>query len=60
MVLDQQIDVEIKEHIVELQTAIHKVDLFNLVNLVQPGYFKNKTSDLENYFGIYKIKSWLR
>ncbi len=54
MVLDKQIDVEIMEDIFELQTAIHKVDLFNLVNLVQPGYFKNKTSDLGNYYGIYK------
>lgn len=54
MVLDQQIGLEIKEHIVALQTAIHKADLCNLVNLVQPGYFKSKTSDLGNYFGIYK------
>jgi len=54
MLLDQQIDVEIMEDIVELQTEIHKVDLFNLVNLVQPGYFKNKTADLGNYYGIYK------
>lgn len=54
MVLNKQIDVGIMEHIVELQTEIHKVDLFNLVNLIQPGYFKNKTSDLGNYYGIYK------
>lgn len=54
MVLDKQIDVEIMEDIVALQTETHKVDLFNLVNLVQPGYFKNKTSDLGNYYGIYK------
>lgn len=54
MVLDKQIDVEINEQIVELQTEIHKADLFNLVNLVQPGYFKNKTSHLGNYYGIYK------
>lgn len=54
MLLDEQIEVEIHEHIVQLQTAIHKVDLLNLVNLVQPGYFKNKTSDLGNYYGIYK------
>lgn len=54
MVLNKQIDVEIMEDIVALQTEIHKADLFNLVNLVQPGYFKNKTSDLGNYYGIYK------
>ncbi|MCP1994360.1 GNAT family N-acetyltransferase [Flavobacterium sp. HSC-61S13] len=54
MILDKQINLEINEHIVELQTEIHKVELFNLVNLVQPGYFKNKTSDLGNYYGVYK------
>ena len=42
MMVDKQINVEIKEDIIELQSSIHKVDLFNLVNLVQPGYFKNK------------------
>ncbi|MFA4869946.1 MAG: hypothetical protein WC623_17240 [Pedobacter sp.] len=41
---------------VELKTEIHKVDLFNLVNLFQPGYFKDKTSDLGNYYGIYQVK----
>ena len=56
MMVDKQINVEIKEDIIELQSSIHKVDLFNLVNLVQPGYFKNKTSDLGNYYGIYKEK----
>jgi predicted GNAT family acetyltransferase len=28
--------------------------ILNLVNLVQPGYFKNKTSLLGDYFGIFK------
>lgn len=32
----------------------HSEDLFNLVNTVQPGYFKNKTSQLGSYYGIYK------
>lgn len=54
MVLDKRIDIEVCEPIIELQTANHKTDLFNLVNLVQPGYFKSKTSDLGNYYGIYK------
>src|SRR5665213_2013748 len=54
MVLDKRIDIEINEHIIELQTENHKADLFTLVNLVQPGYFKNKTSDLGSYYGIYK------
>ena len=29
-------------------------ELFQLVNLVQPGYFKKKTASLGNYFGIFK------
>jgi ribosomal protein S18 acetylase RimI-like enzyme len=45
---------EITEHVVELQTINHKNDLFNLVNLVQPGYFKSKTSFMGSYFGIFK------
>jgi len=54
MVLDKQIDIEIDKHIIELQTEHQKADLFALVNLVQPGYFKNKTADLGGYYGIYK------
>ncbi|WP_413512309.1 GNAT family N-acetyltransferase [Myroides odoratus] len=54
MVLDKRIDIEIKEPIIELQTEQHKDDLFRLVNLIQPGYFKNKTVDLGSYYGIYK------
>jgi GNAT superfamily N-acetyltransferase len=54
MVLDKRIDIEIDEHIIELQTEYQKADLFALVNLVQPGYFKNKTPDLGGYYGIYK------
>lgn len=54
MVLAKNIDLEITETISELQTAKQKSDLFELVNLVQPGYFKNKTADLGNYYGIYK------
>ncbi|MDH6252416.1 ribosomal protein S18 acetylase RimI-like enzyme [Chryseobacterium sp. H1D6B] len=54
MVLDKRIDIDIQESIIELQTEIHRDDLFKLVNLVQPGYFKNKTADLGSYYGIYK------
>ncbi len=53
MVLDKEISIAISENIVELNTNQHD-DLLNLVNLVQPGYFKNKTSELGNYYGIYK------
>lgn len=54
MVLENQIDIDIHENITELHTETQKDDLFKLVNLVQPGYFKNKTADLGNYYGIYK------
>ncbi len=54
MVLAKSIDIEITETITELKTTKQKIDLFELVNLIQPGYFKNKTADLGNYYGIYK------
>lgn len=53
MVLDAPIDIEITEKIIEIQ-ASDQNNLFNLVNRVQPGYFKNKTSRLGTYYGIYK------
>ena len=42
------------ENIIELHTEAQRDQLFKLVNLVQPGYFKEKTADLGNYYGIYK------
>ena len=54
MLLNNAVDVEIKEQIVKLESYNNKEDLLSLVNLVQPGYFKSKTSQLGNYFGIYK------
>ncbi len=56
MLLEKPIDIEITEQIVELKTESQKAELSKLVNLVQPGYFKKKTSDLGKYFGIYKNK----
>jgi GNAT superfamily N-acetyltransferase len=53
MILDHTIDIDNDEDILELST-IHTADLLNLVNLVQPGYFKNKTPELGNYYGVYK------
>ena len=53
MVLDIAIDIEINEEIIELSEN-HKNDLLALVNLVQPGYFKKKTSQLGSYYGIFK------
>ena len=54
MVLQRPIKLEASEPIVELVSKKHKADLSVLVNLVQPGYFKDKTPELGNYFGIYK------
>lgn len=54
MVFYQRITVELEETITPLLTAKHQKDLLALVNLVQPGYFKDKTSELGNYYGIYK------
>jgi len=54
MLLGQPIEFEISEHITELQTTKQIADLSGLVNLVQPGYFKDKTADLGSYYGIYK------
>ena len=54
MVLNKPIDQEIHEEIVALKTDTQKKELFDLVNLVQPGYFNKNTGDLGCYFGIYK------
>lgn len=54
MILEKPIDIEIGEEIVELDAQQQKEALFDLVNLVQAGYFKSNTSDLGKYFGIYK------
>ncbi|KIC02316.1 acetyltransferase [Flavobacterium sp. JRM] len=54
MIIHDRIDVEIKENIVALTTSQHIDALFELVSLVQPGYFKRKTALLGNYFGIFK------
>nr|WP_199157497.1 GNAT family N-acetyltransferase [Pedobacter sp. ASV2] len=53
MVLLDKIQIEISEEIIQLK-ADKKADLIELVNLVQPGYFKDKTPLLGSYYGIYK------
>ncbi|MFB9064988.1 GNAT family N-acetyltransferase [Flavobacterium branchiarum] len=54
MVLNNRLDIEITETFVPLTTSEHIDALFELVSLVQPGYFKRKTALLGNYFGIFK------
>jgi GNAT superfamily N-acetyltransferase len=53
MIINKKIDTEIQDEIVVLNNA-HAAALFELVTLVQPGYFKKKTAMLGRYFGIFK------
>lgn len=53
MILYEKIRMDIRENIVKLGDE-HTDDLFHLVNLVQPGYFKRKTFLLGSYYGIFK------
>ena len=53
MVIEKKIDLQITENIT-LLTNEHSAELFKLINLVQPGYFKIETPLLGNYFGIFK------
>lgn len=52
MIIHNKIDQAINENITKL-TIEHYDALFQLVNLVQPGYFKKKTALLGNYYGIF-------
>lgn len=53
MIVDQPIEARISTEIKTLQSEGDKEQLFELVNLVQPGYFRRKTSDLGTYYGIF-------
>lgn len=53
MVILNRIELEVKEDVKALTTDDTEV-LYQLVNLVQPGYFKRKTALLGSYFGIFK------
>ncbi|HTF27977.1 MAG TPA: hypothetical protein VK625_03985, partial [Flavitalea sp.] len=52
MICTNTVDHRIGEEITALQDA-HAARLQNLVNLVQPGYFKDKTRLLGDYYGIF-------
>lgn len=54
MVLFNLTQTVINEDIINLLSAKQRNDLANLVNLVQPGYFKSDTPLMGNYYGIYK------
>ena len=53
MVIETQINNDVNEEIT-LLSAKDAEAIFDLVTLVQPGYFKRKTVLLGNYYGIYK------
>jgi len=53
MILEKRVDTHIKEQVIKLDDDAADA-LSNLVNMVQPGYFKKKTNLLGNYFGILK------
>jgi ribosomal protein S18 acetylase RimI-like enzyme len=53
MIINKKVDTEIKDEVVVLNNA-HAAALFELVTLVQPGYFKKKTAMLGRYLGIFK------
>ncbi|GAA3626397.1 GNAT family N-acetyltransferase [Flavivirga jejuensis] len=55
MIIYNKINTPITETIVEL-TASHYNDLIELVKLVYPEFFKSKTNELGQYYGIYKDK----
>jgi GNAT superfamily N-acetyltransferase len=51
MIIEDKVNIEVTEDII---ATTNENDLFQLINLVQPGYFKEKTNLLGDYFGIYK------
>jgi len=53
MIVSDKIQMEYKDTVVPLTQKDTKA-LFDLVNLVQPGYFKEKTALLGNYYGIFE------
>ncbi len=52
MIASETIKIEFKDDIIPLTTN-HQKELIELINLVQPGYFKAKTFKLGDYYGIF-------
>jgi ribosomal protein S18 acetylase RimI-like enzyme len=53
MICSDQIKVDQTEDIIHLNKTYEK-ELYELVNLVQPGYFEKNTSMMGDYYGIFK------
>lgn len=52
MIIKDKIEMLFEDEIIKLKEE-HKEELFDLVNLVQPGYFKANTFLLGSYYGIF-------
>ena len=57
MIIKHSPTIKVTERVVELSHADQKQELIDLVNLVQPGFIKEKTPSLGTYFGVYKNNS---
>jgi len=53
MVLDNLVDIDVSEEIIPL-TEEHIDEIYNLVWLVMPGYYRKRTFDMGDYYGIFK------
>ncbi len=53
MLIEQPVGIPITVKIVELISK-HTEELYNLVNLLQPGYFMMKTALMGNYYGVFE------
>lgn len=53
MVLDKLVDIDFTENIIPLSEK-HINEIYNLVWLVMPGYYKKRTFEMGKYFGIFK------
>ena len=53
MIVRDRIAVAFTDEIVKLEES-HREALLGLVKIVYPEYFKSKTADLGNYYGIFK------
>jgi GNAT superfamily N-acetyltransferase len=53
MIIHDKIELHFDDQIVKLKEE-HLDDLLGLVKIVYPEYFKKKTAELGNYYGIYK------
>ena len=56
MVLENPIEIDRKDQIEPLTKPLQQNELKSLINRIQPGYFREKTAALGNYYGVYRDK----